>query len=62
MKYSTKWDLSSIPTALLGAELRRRSPNKPKSLVPCINPKCKAPLGARERRQPCPHCGAKNPR
>lgn len=56
-------DLSRIPTAELRAEINRRlarqSP-KPKTLKPCQA--CGKLLGARERRQPCPACGARNPR
>ena len=56
-------NLSSIPTPILRTEINRRlaatSP-KPKSLAPCVG--CQAPLSARERRKPCPHCGARNPR
>lgn len=57
------WNLDLIPTDALRAELNRRiarSTPKPKSLAPCVG--CQAPLSARERRKPCPHCGARNPR
>ena len=43
----------------LNRETAKKTP-KPKSLAACVG--CKAPLSARERRKPCPHCGARNPR
>lgn len=55
--------LAAVPTDVLRAEINRRTARehpKPKSLAPCVG--CHAPLSARERRQPCPHCGARNPR
>ena len=56
-------DLARVSTPLLQTELNRRiaaKTPKPKSLAPCVG--CQAPLSARERRKPCPHCGARNPR
>ena len=55
--------LDALGTEILRAELNRRlakSSPKPKNLAPCVE--CRAPLSARERRIPCPHCGARNPR
>ncbi|HVJ09249.1 MAG TPA: hypothetical protein VM554_12785 [Acidisarcina sp.] len=60
MKYTPEWDLTTIPDALIRAEFAKRIPRKPRNLVPCVG--CLAPLSARERRKPCPHCGARNPR
>jgi hypothetical protein len=50
---------SAVIRAELNRDLAARNP-KPKSLAPCMG--CRAPLSARERRKPCPHCGARNPR
>lgn len=52
--------LDSMPLAVLQAVVNRRLPKKPKDLYPCVG--CKKLLGARERRKPCPQCGARNPR
>jgi predicted RNA-binding Zn-ribbon protein involved in translation (DUF1610 family) len=55
--------LEPMPTPVIRAEVNRRtaaeSP-KHKSLRACVG--CGAMLGARERRLPCPKCGARNPR
>lgn len=55
--------LDAFGTDELRTELNRRTAKaspKPKSLAPCV--RCQAPLSARERRKPCPHCGSRNPR
>jgi len=58
--YTPDLDMSTVPTPVLRAEIAKRMPKKPRSEVPCVG--CKAPLSARERRKPCLHCGARNPR
>ena len=53
--------LELIPTAVIRAEVNRRTARespKPKTMRPCAS--CGAMLGARERRLPCPQCGARN--
>jgi rubrerythrin len=55
--------LELIPTAVIRSEVNRRTARespKHKTLRPCAG--CGAMLGARERRKPCPKCGARNPR
>lgn len=59
--------LSEMTTAELrpyAQEFARRcrlgQAGKPRVLAPCTG--CAAPLSARERRTPCPHCGARNKR
>jgi hypothetical protein len=53
--------LELMPTAQIRAEVNKRVGRehpKPKRLKPCA--KCGQLLGARERRLPCPGCGARN--
>lgn len=63
--YRPSWDLATIPDDLLTAERNRRIRGKidaPRARIekPCIG--CGKPLSARERRKPCPQCGARQPR
>jgi rubrerythrin len=61
--HSPEWDLSTIPRELLRAEYAKSiKPPAPRARVelPCVQ--CAHPLSARERRQPCPKCGARQPR
>ena len=56
-------DLTQIDTPTLRAEVNRRTAKEhpqAKVMRPCVG--CGAMLGARERRKPCPKCGARNPR
>jgi hypothetical protein len=62
MKYSTEWDLSSIPRTVLSQEWTRRMRaargdqlgGRPKKTRPC--PKCGQPFGARDLRAHVPKC------
>jgi len=62
-EYDDSWKLSTIPRNLLRAEYAKTiKPPAPRARVelPCIQ--CAHPLSARERRKPCPQCGARQPR
>jgi hypothetical protein len=63
MKYSPKWDLSTIPDDAWRTEFARRiKPPAPRAriLKPCAS--CGVELSARERRKACMACGARQPR
>jgi DNA-directed RNA polymerase subunit RPC12/RpoP len=61
----TALDLTSATGEELLSEVGRRNRAKitaPRARIerPCVQ--CAAPLSAGERRKPCPHCGARQPR
>jgi hypothetical protein len=63
VNYTSDWDLATIPRQLLRAEYARaiRPPSpRARKEAPCIG--CLKLLSARERRKPCLHCGARQPR
>ena len=63
MDYREDWDLSTIPLEVWRSENGRRiklPAPRARVLLPCVQ--CGTLLSAVERRQPCPHCTARQPR